>query len=310
MNYLTLDDDYFQVKIIADSLAPCGKRLTTITARYPRIVHSEIMTHRDRERNAASSRAIPWPVMCEQIQNHPFVPISWGLEQSGMQMGEPIPPELADYANQLWLEARDAMVDYANSIANIGKTYNRHHRLTSGPRPEYEDIKIHKSLPNRLTEPWMYITVVMSATEWENFFRLRCHPDTEQHFRKIAEMIRTIKNQSIPVQLKDGKWHLPFIIPQDYVDSSELVNNREEDVALIKNVSVARCARVSYLTHEGKRSLTKDVELFHRLATGSDFGHFSPFGHIASASSELVRSGPFIGFNQYRKEFPLENVEN
>ena len=169
MEYLTLNDDYYQVKIIADSLAPCGKRLTTITARYPRIIHSEVLTHRDRERNSASSRAIPWLVMCEQIQNHPFVPLAWGLEQSGMQMGEPIPPELAEYANKLWLEARDAMVDYANSIANIGETYNRHHRLTSGPRPEYEDIKIHKSLPNRLTEPWMYITVVMSATEWENF---------------------------------------------------------------------------------------------------------------------------------------------
>ncbi len=307
--YKTIDDGYYQVKMIEHTRAPCGKELRTITARYPRIVHAEVMTHRDRERNAASSRAIPWPVMSEQIQNHPFVPLSWGLEKSGMQVGEQVPEPLAALADKLWLEGRDFMVDLADKIANIGRTYNEEYRLTSGPRPEYDGIKIHKSLPNRLTEPWMWITVVMSATEWNNFYRLRCHGDAEQHFRKIAEMIRTLNGESKPKELPTGEWHLPFIHPEDWVDAQELVSNREEQVTLIKNVSVARNARVSYLTHEGKRSLSKDVELFDRLIGGSGFGHYSPHGHVASAADTLVRSGPFIGYNQYRKEFPLENVE-
>lgn len=305
--YLTLDDEYYQVKIIADSLGPCGKRLTTITARYPRIIHAEVMTHRDRERNAASSRAIPAHVMSQAIQDHPFVPLAWGLEKSGMQMGEQIPEELASLANKLWLEARDNMVAYADAIANIGRTYNTDPALA---KPEYEDIKIHKSLPNRLTEPWMYITVVMSATEWENFFRLRCHSDAEIHFQKIAGMIRSLRQQSRPIPLQAGEWHLPFIWQNDWADVYKLGNTYGERLGIIKNVSVARCARVSYLTHEGVRSIDKDIDLFTRLINGSGFGHYSPHGHVAMASDHANRSGPFIGFYQYRKDFPLENVEN
>lgn len=305
--YLTIDNDYYQVKMIADSLAPCGKRLTTITARYPRIVHAEIMTHRDRERNAASSRAIPSHVMSEAIKNHPFVPLMWGLEKSGMQMGEQVPPELTALANELWLEARDKMVEYAKAIANIGETFND--TYPGEAKAEWQDIRIHKSLPNRLTEPWMWITVVMSATEWKNFYRLRCHPDAEIHFQKIAGMMRDLHEQSKPTPLDAGNWHLPFIWPSDWIDAAELVDTREQQVTLIKNISVARCARVSYLTHEGKRSLDKDIELFDRLIGGSGFGHYSPHGHVACACKDLIRSGPFIGYSQYRKEFPLENVE-
>lgn len=266
----------FYAKVVLDSMAPCGKRLTTIEARYPRFIHSEVLTHRDRARNSASSRAIPWPKMMAAITESPVIPIRWGSEQKGMQTGG----EIGDTAEaqRLWLEARDNAVRSAQALANLG---------------------VHKSLCNRLTEPFMWITVVMTATEWNNFFRLRCHPDAEIHFQEIAGRIRTVLDESCPRQKYVGEWHLPYTVSEDF----------EYDIEDIKKVSAARCARVSYLTHDGYPDMNRDIELFDRLSTGSGFGHWSPMEHVAQAMATAERSGPFIGWRQFRKEFPLENVK-
>lgn len=268
----------FKVEVIADSLAPCGKRLTTITATYPRFIHSEIMTHRDRARNAASSRAIPWPKMMAAIQNSPVIPIRWGSEQKGMQAGGEI--DDTDRAEEIWLNARDKMVQAAQALAELG---------------------VHKSIVNRLTEPWMWITVVMSATEWANFFRLRCHPDAEIHFQELAWMIREALEASSPVEKEAGTIHAPFIQPEELATY---------DPTLIAEISTARCARISYLTHEGTCDAEKDLQLFGRLCQGSGFGHWSPHEHVAFASKFKERSGPFIGWEQFRKMFPNECADS
>lgn len=266
----------FSARVILDSVAPCGKRLTTIVATYPRFIHSEILTHRDRARNSASSRAIPWPKMLAAINESPVIPIRWGSEKKGMQTGGEI--EQPDEAAAVWLEARDNAVRSAEKLAALG---------------------VHKSLVNRLTEPFMWITVVMTATEWANFFRLRCHPDAEIHFQKIAGMIRDVIGASTPEQKAIGEWHLPFTVKADF----------EHDLEIVKRASVARCARVSYLTHDGIPDITKDVALFDKLSNGSGFGHWSPMEHVAEALETADRSGPFVGWRQFRKAFPLENQE-
>ncbi len=277
----------FEVKVICDSLAPCGKRLTTITATYPRFIHSEIMTHRDRARNAASSRAIPWAKMRDQIINNPVIPLVFGSEQKGMQAGQGLEGEALELAQKSWLEARNSALIHADFLHALG---------------------VHKSLVNRVVEPWMWITVVMSATEWANFFRLRCHADAEIHFQKIAGMIRDALAISEPRAMKQGDWHLPFVTGNDYGALGESGFKFEE----IKQISVARCARVSYLSHEGVRDPEKDLELFQRLVQGSGFGHWSAHEHVAEAmkgdEGPCMRSGPFIGWKQFRKEFALENV--
>lgn len=278
----------FNVDIVADSLAPCGKRLTTITATYPRFIHGEILTHKDRERNSASSRAIPVKTMHAAILETPVIPIRWGSEQKGMQTGDEI--SNPDEATRIWLEARDNALESAKKLAELG---------------------VHKSLVNRVTEPWMWITVVMSATEWGNFFRQRCHADAEIHFQKIACMIRDTLASSKPLELYDGEWHMPFVDEADYtpamIAASERGRTYEE---VLRRISVARIARVSYLTHgDSARDITKDLALFDRLVNGSGFGHWSPHGHVAMACDEPVRSGSFIGFKQYRKLFANENVE-
>lgn len=289
----------FSAKVICDSITEQGSRLTTMEWTYPRFIHSEIMTHRDRARNAASSRAIPWPKMMERITEHPVTPIHWGVEQRGMQSGEELPPELAAYAEELWLQARDAAVKYADMIHNIGRTYANIVNL--GDDAPVRDIKIHKSLPNRITEPWMWITVVMTASEWNNLWRLRVHKDAERHFQKIAGMAQEALEESIPNKLSHGDWHLPYI-------SDEECDDNGYDTTLVdwRKISTARCARVSYLTQDGKRDLVKDIQLFDRLVQGSGFGHWSPHEHVATPATPDVRSGPFRGWLQYRKFFPNE----
>lgn len=272
----------FDCKVILDSISPAGKRLTTITATYPRFIHSEIMTHRDRARNSASSRAIPWAKMRQQIIDDPVIPLVFGSEQKGMQTGGEVDDPAT--ARLVWLEARDEALKRADEL----------HRAS-----------VHKSLVNRIVEPWMWITVVMTATEWKNFFRLRCHPDAEIHFQKIAGMIRDALESSRPQQLSAGEWHLPFVT---HFDQSALSFDRS--INELKRISAARCARVSYLTHEGRREPGKDIDLFEKLEKGSGFGHWSPPEHVGEAMDDpTYRSGPFVGWKQFRKEFPLENSE-
>lgn len=270
----------FDCKMIADSIY--DTRLTTLEVSYPRFIHSEIMTHRDRARNAGSSRAIPWPVMCERIENDPVIPIYWGKNQKGMQTGEELSPELCKQAEIIWLGARRCAINAAQALHELG---------------------VHKSLCNRITEPWMWITVVMTATDWKNFFDQRCHPDAEIHFQKIAGMMRDCIVNSTPKVLGVDAWHLPYM---ELDDHTEIYNKYDQaaQIGVAKRVSVARCARVSYVQHgEKRKSVEKDLKLSEDLINGSgELGHRSPFEHVGQACASNVRSGPFKGWRQFRKE--------
>lgn len=316
----------FYSKVIADSVNDYGQRLTTLEVCYPRFIHSEIMTHRDRARNSASSRAIPWPKMMERINAEPVIPIKWGMEKPGMQAGEELPRDLQMLASLLWEKHRRMSVEIADALHNIGATYNalstdESHQLKDvlqmkigGPgTPAYNDIKVHKSLPNRLTEAHMWITVVMTATEWKNLFRLRLHGDAEVHFQELMKHIGQSFMESKPKHESFGSWHTPYIHEDD---GSELYaywqDNRQKYeyyYQVVCAVSTARCARVSYLTQDGKRNVEKDVEPFYRLDQRSGFGHWSPHEHVAMSSTKDERSGPYRGWKQFRKLFENENAD-
>ena len=305
-------------KVVLDSVSPAGKRIVTVEARYWRAIHAEIMTHRDRARNAASSRAIPFirfskddrmPVAnCtySYIQNDYFLPEFIGAEQKGMQSGGELPEPQRSEALEIIDELRQMAL--ASCLA-------------------LHDLGVHKSIINRYLEPWSYITVVMTATEWKNFFRLRVHPKAEKHFNKIASQIKDAIDASVPTQLNDYAWHMPYLRGEDYdeirdgFDSLNMENVPQGDpqetrMELMKRVSAARCARLSYLTHEGKRSLNADLDLFRTLIhpkladeRDDDVIHASPLEHVAQASCHKnFRSGPFVGWKQFRSEFANENV--
>jgi hypothetical protein len=104
---------------------------------------------------------------------------------------------------------------------------------------------------------------------------------------------------SVPQLIPAGGWHLPLI--QD--DERELPDD------LLCKLSVARCARVSYLTHDGTRDHARDLELYERLLGGGANGHWSPFEHVATpAPSADCWSANFAGWEQYRKRFPQEHA--
>lgn len=261
----------YNAEIILDSMNEAGNRLTTFEVTYPRFVHAEFMTHRMFSRNAASSRAIPNEKLRDRIAFDPVLPVYWGQNQSGMQASQEI--DDCDEANEIWLHARDVMLRSSETLAKLG---------------------VHKQICNRLLEPWMWITVIVTATDYENFFHLRCHPDAQPEIQKIAYMMRDLYYANSPRLLQAGMWHTPYIQPDEALSQSETLQ-----------VSVARCARVSYLTHDGKREIGADLKLFDRLQTS---GHWSPFEHVAKSLSTPERSGNFTGWFQYRKCFPAEHV--
>lgn len=270
----------YEAKILADSISLDRNRLTTFEITYPRFVHSELMTHRLFSRNSASSRAIPIQKMIERIQDDPVLPVWWGKNQAGMQANEELPDEQIALCRNDWLFARDAAIKRAMDMHKRG---------------------LHKQIVNRLLEPWMWITVIVSATEWENFFHLRCHPDAQPEIQKIAYMMRDaylINNPRKFLVDEPIPWHLPLINQEDLESwaACEL-----SDMDLVK-IGVGRCARVSYLTHDGKRDPQADIDLCGRLATS---GHWSPFEHVATP--DPGRHGNFIGWRQYRKDFENEH---
>lgn len=279
-----------EVKILADSMAPCGKRLTTRLWKYPRSIHSEIMTHRMLSKNSASSRAIPTEKLLQMIIDDPFVPEYIGSNQRGMQAGEELREDRRQWAVDTWLRARDSAVEHARHLLSYG---------------------VHKQVVNRLVEPWMWITVIVSATENENLWGLRCHPAAEPHFQKLAYMDRDAVMASTPEKLRAGERHMPLLQEDERQYLGELWGTEDEsapsETAKFVKISVGRCARVSYLTHDGRRALEEDVALHDRLVVQTPL-HASPAEHVAQALATLERSGNFIGWRQYRKTLPNENI--
>lgn len=264
-----------EAKVILDSTNPYnGIRLATLELKYPRFVHAEVMTHRVFSRNAASSRAIPIEKFIKRVMNEPALPVFWGANQKGMVASKEI--EAKDEAVKIWLEARDAAVSFVERLNALG---------------------LHKQIPNRILEPWFDITVICSSTEFNNFFRLRRHADAQPEIKMLADKMHEALENSKSVE---RRYHLPYIQP-DELDTLDF-----ED---LRKISSARCARISYLTHDGKRDINKDLELFQHLITGSGFGHWSPLEHVAEAIKEKEKIGNFVGWLQYRKTFAGESGE-
>lgn len=270
-------------KVLCDSLHPDGEtRLTTVEMTYPRFIHAEFMTHREFSRNSASSRAIPMPKMIKRIKDNPVFPLHWGKKQKGMQATEELTAEEKLQAATEWLDARNDAIRHAEQLERIG---------------------IHKQTGNRITETWMWITVIASSTNYENLFALRCHHMAEPHFQNLAYKLRTAYDASQPKQLNYGEWHLPMIGLEG--DEDIFTEFQVEDVA---KISAGRCARVSYLTHDGIRDPQEDIGLFKRLSTETP-KHASPLEHPAevlnrnSSKADMCRGwGNFKpGFLQLRK---------
>jgi hypothetical protein len=224
--------------------------------------------------------------MLQSVNENPFIPIAWQKDHKGMQGTEYWTTDI-DKLELEWLQARNKAVFQATTLHDAGVT---------------------KQLCNRLLEPFMWHTVILTATEFENFFALRCpqyefgdksyrsckdlydavgsdldawpHEDeswwqsinkgqSEIHMMALAEAMWVGYNKSIPQKLKEGEWHMPF-------NSSTSVK-----------IATARCARVSYTVvgeEDKEYDYQNDIKLHDRLA---ESGHWSPFEHCARVMDEV-----------------------
>lgn len=305
----------YNCEIVADSLNPFGNRITTFKLTYPRIIHSELMTHRLFSRNAASSRAIPVKKMIESVRNNMFTPLAVQKAHKGMQGSDYFEGVELEQAKQLWIESAELALQQAEKMEKFG---------------------ISKQIVNRIVEPYQYYQVLVTATEFENFFSLRCpkyHYDLEDkyfkskkdwleyykktcigdvnsdfklkeedwlqinksqaeiHIQKIAEMMWDKINTSKPKILQNGEWHVPYgdslndlsenlvwdkaINSTGFIIESPLIN------AKLK-IATARAARISFTTlgDNPKIDYEADIRLHDKLLESK---HLSCFEHCARA---------------------------
>lgn len=257
--------------IIADSISPDGVRITTFELEYPRFIHAEFMTHRLFSRNAASSRAIPVAKAIELVQTNTAMPIHWGKNQPGMSAKEECnEPVWGLTREEAWLKARDWAINFADA---------------------FSVASYHKQLSNRLIEPFTMIKVVCTATEFDNFFWLRNHPDAQPEIAELARLMWEEYSESVPFLLKENEWHVPYykdgywkpsnycILPDDggpiYTIDGDGGNSLDDALA----ISSSCCAQVSYRKLDD--SLEKARDIFKRLVESKPV-HASPFEHQAT----------------------------
>jgi thymidylate synthase ThyX len=263
-------------KVIEDSINAYGDRLTTMEVCMHRYVLAEFNTHRAFSRNSASSRAIPIHKMIERVQKDPAIPIEFGTNQKGMQAGKPLSGEAYETAVNLWK-------NYANYACYKAA--------------ELQGLGIHKQVVNRLLEPFLWHKAIVSSTEWDNFFSQRCSPLAQLEINALACAMREALNGSRPVEKKYFQWHTPYLLDEE----------RTLPLSVRLKISAARCARVSYLNHDGKRDMGKDIELFDKLASANP-PHWSPMEHVACPYDGMGERN-FNGWAQLRWFAEEESLE-
>lgn len=283
--YPTIKGKGCEISVVeASQSSQTGQKLITFVCTYWRAVHAEMLTHRDFSRNASSTRAIPTAKLIEKIRMDPAGPVFWGKNQAGMQAVEecdalvqhPRTGEMLTRTEAWSLAAHDA-ADWAEAFTNAG---------------------YHKQIAGRITEPFGWITVVITATSWDNFYELRAHADAQPEIQDVAYTMLKIVDD-VPVRLIDdttlsdaGSWHLPFV---------SLAERRQFAVPLLLAMSAARSARTSYLTHDKKNpTMEQDDALYRRLVESKPL-HASPLEHSAKAMHNTERYRNFSGFKQHRQ---------
>lgn len=282
----------YDATILGDSITLDGVRVTTMEVTFPRPYLAELNTHRlisrdgyeqELSRNSASSRAIPTEKNIERVLRHPYVPATFNKRVKGMGVGEELDAVQQVAASDLWLAAAGASAGYANQLNEIG---------------------IDKSRANRLLEPFMWHTAILTATEWENFFGLRC-PDGDEvdytfpaqpEIQQLAILMRKALRGSEPKELEQASWHAPMF---DWDEEFEILRGHMGGIAVPMNeaingallVASRRLARVSFDKHSDDElimlSYNKGVEL-------AQLSHYSPMEHCVRPITTTDLSNPNI----------------
>ena len=239
-------------KVVAHSKSPEGVEIVTFELEYPRFIHGELMTHRMFSRNAASSRAIPVRRQLELINDDMAGPVHWGKNQAGMQAEEELSGLGIEQAQRTWRRAGESVINAAKEMLDIG---------------------VHKQVTNRMVEPWSHIKVVLTATEYDNWYYLRDHADAQPEIKALAQAMKTAVDDSEAKPLIRGEWHMPYF--EDGYWGPDMETSLKDALA----VSSSCCAQVSYRKLDD--SIEKARMIFDKLITSKP-EHASPMEHQAT----------------------------
>lgn len=306
-------------KMICDSMFR-RSRLCSVEVEFPRPYLAEFNTHARFSRNSASSRAMPTLKRLITVLKRPYVPNSFGTNKAGMQAGEFLSGSDQEKAVANWLVGRDIAVIQAfylagghDEIMQAAKKAGMEKEGTCLCEQTTELVKkyefskflfqqdrgLHKQHANRVIEPYSFHTVITTATHWRNFFGLRNSNKAQPEANDFGIVIARAIMNSTPVELEIGQWHLPYISMED--------REEEPDQTILAWASAGKCARTSYLTHDGVRALGKDLELANDLK-GS--GHMSPLQHPTRPREDGDPDGSWGNYGhvwtQLRKTIPNE----
>lgn len=294
-------------KVICDSISPEGVRLTTLHLRYPRMIHSEFMTHRVFSRNGRSSRAVPAATLLEEA---PYVP-HFMMNQPGMVASQEMSDEDRKTAEDIWL----SLVDF-----------------TKGAVRQLNNLKVHKQWANRPLEWFGYIDVLVSSTDWANFFELRDEVGAQPEIDELAKAMKVAMDNSTPEAIKPGDWHMPYIASGDttlawqyFLDKNGVQPTELETIDILKKISVARCARLTIKPFDGDGSFEKELKRYELLMVSRPV-HASPAEHVATPDDIVEKTsgdgewyydwgyqhewGNFYGWRQFRKQIPYNTIED
>ena len=273
----------YEARVVADSVSENDHRLTTVEFSLPKCLQAEFNTHRSLSKNSGSSRAIPLARILEQVKTDPVLPVYLGRNRRGMTADEELDDDSKARVIARILRLRDFAVEEAMALG---------------------DLELHKQTVNRYLEAFMWQQIIASGTNeaWSHFFALRDHKDAQPEMRCAAQAIKVAMNDSTPVLLGEGEWHLPLIRP----DETEWA---KQNMPTAVKLCVGRCAATSYFRQNEVRSREADLRLYEGLKAD---GHMSPFEHVARpmTTKELEQnphSGNFIGWHQHRKDIPNED---
>jgi thymidylate synthase ThyX len=250
-------------QVIADSISESGQRITTFEIETPRLIWSEFMTHRLFSRNASSSRAIPFKTTLKQIMEEAARPFHWGKNQPGMQAFEELDALIEGYTPDEWWDlAAKSAAKFAEAMSDAG---------------------YHKQVYNRIMEPFLHIKAVVTATEFDNFFKLRVHEMADPTIHMLAVTMLEAFKASEPRLLLPGEWHVPYYQDGYWTPASDGKDVHGHTLSEALMISSSCCAQVSYRKLDD--TLEKAAAVFDKLNVNQDNDepcHASPLEHQAT----------------------------
>jgi hypothetical protein len=320
-------------KVVGDSMTrEFNERFISFEVTFNRFILAELNTHRALAKNSASSRAIPFNKMIESVMTNPFIPIAWQKDHVGMQGTEYIQDEFAIQRRiDQWLWARDLAVLAAQKLHSPLELFDDYQE----PYLNEHSEPVTKQICNRILEPYMWHTVLIGGTEWDNFFNLRSpkyNTPVNQEFCKSWKDLKENHNKSFVNQflndtninklqhnkgaadihimaLSEAMWDaknqsLPNILePGDWHIPYSHLNSVNDTIENKVKAGVGKAARVSYTVvgHDKKDKISTLINIHDKLVSANPI-HASPLDQLGRAMTNTERENYTVTKHNYDLE--------